>query len=605
MTDRKKTPSPEAADPAHHRSRTYERPDFPHRCGRERLWTSPCGRGPNADGSCGGVSECLPTRQGDRWCCSRPLWAGGPCKHGPKPDGSCYTQRPPCQPQASSPVKRRRASLIAASGSIAVIAAFFATSSGILGFDRNLTIPGPLTSAHANLIDGKRCNLCHEGHEREGLFLIKALVEFQDMSTRCSDCHGFDGQAARPHNMVMPEGEASADISCVSCHTEHKGTSADISILPDADCHGCHKTDKRFESFAIGSNPEHPPFPGRFGGLARSSISFDHAKHADAHFKKPEVADQKPTSCLTCHEPEAATGGLVIPSFEKGCAGCHEDGIEDQPLLLLTWPEMAMMEQPDANLLDQCRIDGTIDLEDFEPVSFELPDMLEAFLLNVDPDDMTTYGDAYQRLGNLLATDGLRPLADLIQTRNGDPELLLAGLTPETVANPACRWVFNQEYEGFEPLEAGGWAAEPFGITYRPVGHADPVLKAWLAFGAGVDHVDQPLAKAFQDRLFDPEAGPGLCASCHILPSARAMAWKSEPRSHRHTSFVHQPHLAVEKAAGNEPCVTCHQIASTALNGQDYRTVGMATCQQCHGKEAVASTCATCHRYHPIMDTKS
>ncbi len=604
MTDRKTTPISKAADTTHHRSRTYERPDFPYRCGRERLWTSPCGRGPNGDGSCGGVSDCLPTRKGDRWRCSRPLWAGGPCQQGPKPDGSCHTQRPPCRPQASSRVKRRRASLIAASGSIAVIATFFATSSGILGFDRNLTIPGPLTSAHANLIDGKSCNLCHEGHEREGLFLVKALVEFQDMSARCSDCHGFNGQAARPHNMAMSDGKTSADISCVACHTEHKGITANISILPDADCHACHAADTRFESFAIGSNPEHPPFPDGFGGLARSSISFDHAKHFDAHFKKPEVADQRPSSCLTCHEPEAETGGLAIPSFEQGCADCHEGGIKDQPLLFLTWPEMETMEQPKASVLDRCRIDATIDPEDFEPVSFELPDMLEAFLLNIDPDDMTAYGNIYQRLGNGLATNGLSPLADLILAKNGDPESLLAGLTPETVANPACRWALNQEYEGFEPLNAGGWAAEPFGITYRPVGHADPVMKAWLNFGARVDHADQPLAKAFQDTLFDAKAGPGLCASCHTLPSESPMTWRSEPRSYRHTAFVHQPHLAVEKAAGNEPCVTCHQIAPTALNRQDYRTIGIATCQQCHGQEAVTSACATCHRYHPPVETK-
>ena len=603
MTDREKPSSTKRTDTTHHRYRTYERPDFPYRCGRERLWTSPCGRGPNADGSCGGVSECLPTRQGDRWRCSRPLWAGGPCSGGPKPDGSCYTQRPPCRPQANSPVKRRRAGLTAIAGSIAVIAIFFATSSGILGFDRNLTIPGPLTEAHANLIDGKRCNLCHEGHEREGLLLAKALVEFQDLTKRCASCHGFDGQAAHAHNMPISDGEAKADIGCVSCHTEHKGTNADISILPDANCHGCHEADKRFESFAKGSHPEHPPFPDRFGGLATSSIRFDHAKHFDAHFKKPELADQKPASCLTCHTPVAASAGLAIPSFEEGCANCHESGIKDQPLLLLTWPEMEMMEQPGSSLIDQCRLEDMIDLEDFEPVSFELPDMLEAFLLDIDPDDIAAYGETYQRLGGLLATEGLRPLAELIQARNGNPAHLLAGLAPETVANPACRWMFNQEYEGFEPLDAGGWAAEPFGITYRPLSHDDPVLKAWLDFGAGVDHVDHPLRKAFQDALFDKEAGPGICASCHILPSKPPMAWTSDPPSRRHTLFVHEPHLAVDKAAGNEACVTCHQIAPTSLSGQDYQTVDMATCQQCHGSGAVGQSCATCHRYHPIKDT--
>lgn len=605
MTDRKKPSSPAAADTASHRLRTYERPDFPYRCGRERLWSSPCGRGPNADGTCGGVSECLPTLRDDRWHCSRPLWAGGPCDHGPKPDGSCYTQRPPCRPQASSRVKRRRTGLIAASGSIAVIAAFFATSSGILGFDRNLTIPGPLTAAHAHLIDGKRCNLCHEGHEREGVTLVKALVEYQDMSKRCSQCHGFDGLGARPHNLPKSRETAAQEVSCVSCHTEHKGIDANISSLPDADCHSCHDADVRFESFAKGSAPAHPPFGDHFGGLARSSVNFDHAKHFDAHFKKLEVEDHRPSSCLSCHEPKGPNAALSIPSFEQGCADCHEDGIKDQPLLLLTWPEMEMMEQPGEHLADQCRIDETIDLEDFEPVSFELPDLLEAFLMDIDPDDMSAYGKAYQDLADLLATEGVRPLADLIQAKAGNPELLLAGLTPETVSTPACRWIFNQEYEGLRPLETGGWLAEPFGLAYRATGHADPVIQAWLDFGSKLGDVDRPLAQAFNDRLFDPEAGPGLCASCHVQPQKGGMVWTSEARSRRHSLFAHQPHLAIEQAAKEQPCATCHQLKTASSQGPDFQSIGLATCQQCHGLESIGAACSTCHRYHPILDTKS
>ena len=299
------------------------------------------------------------------------------------------------------------------------------------------------------------------------------------------------------------------------------------------------------------------------------------------------------------------TGALAIPSFERGCADCHEDGIEDQPLLLLTWPEMETMAQPGALVSSQCRINGAIDLDDFEPVSFELPDLLEAFLMDIDPDDMTAYGDAYQRLVGRLATEGVRPLANLIKARNGDSKRLLAGLTSETIAKPACSWAFNQEYEGFEPLKAGGWIAEPFGLTYRPTGHADPVLKAWLEFGGAIDHVDKPLINAFRDKLFDPEAGPGLCASCHTVTPERGLVWTSEPRSRRHSLFVHQPHLAIGKAAGHEPCITCHQIAPASLDGQDYRTIGIAICQQCHGESSVGSACATCHRYHPILDTKS
>ena len=174
--------------------------------------------------------------------------------------------------------------------SAAMIAGFFSTSSGILGFDRNLTIPGPLTAAHANLIDGKRCALCHEGHERQGLKLANALVEHQDISQRCSQCHDFDGHSSTPHNLALAGDQTHASIGCIGCHTEHKGASANISVLADADCHGCHKPDVRFQDFADINGQAHPAFSDGFGKLASSSLRFDHEKALRDPFQQSAVS---------------------------------------------------------------------------------------------------------------------------------------------------------------------------------------------------------------------------------------------------------------------------------------------------------------------------
>jgi hypothetical protein len=602
MTDPDQHNAGNETDAVNHRARTYERPDFPYRCGRERLWSSPCGRGPNPDGSCGGVSECLPTRQGDRWRCSRPIWAGGPCVHGPKPDGGCYTQRPPCRPQSSSRAKRRRAGWLAAFTSLAVIAAFFATSPGLLGFDRNLTIPGPLTAAHAHLIDGRRCELCHEGHQREGLALAKALVDFQDMTDQSHQCHEFEGQSRRPHNMLLSGNTTSSDIGCMSCHTEHKGQAADISAFPDADCHSCHKPDVTFQHFSDRGKQQHPPLPDDFGGLARSSIRFDHDKHLNSHFKKPEVQDERPSSCAACHVSPDGNSEIVIPSFESGCAGCHEDQIKDEPLFFLTWPEMETMQPPADRVSEDCRIDEPLDLDDFEPASFELPTLLEAFLLGVDPDDIEAYEGTYQKLGERLATEGVQPLADLVRAKSGDPELLLAGLSPELVVNPACSWIANQEYEGFEPLAGGGWFAGAFGLSYRPAGHADPIMKAWFDLAAGIDGEDQsePWSAEFKASLFHPETGPGRCAACHTASDEPGMVWTSKSHRRRHTVFSHEPHLAIEQAAGAKACSTCHIEASETPRSDDFQAIDLGTCQQCHRRDEAGEACALCHRYHPL-----
>ena len=497
-------------------------------------------------------------------------------------------------------MKRRRVGLITAGASIAMIAAFFSTSSGLLGFDQNLTIPGPLTGAHAHLIDGKRCSLCHEGHAREGVLLAKALIEYQDMSMLCSQCHDFDGRARQPHNLPVSTIEPQSEIGCTSCHTEHKGVDANISQISDADCHSCHKEDHRFESFAKGSQPTHPAFSEEFGRLRLSSITFDHAKHFDTHFKKPEVQEQSPTSCLSCHGTSGSGGALSVPSFEQGCAACHADNITEQPLVLITWPEMEAMDMPDGDLAEQCRLDATFDPDDFEAASYELPDLIEAYLLDIDPDDMSAYGGSYLRIGHRMAAEGVQPLADAIEAKGGHPGKLLAGLAPETVANPACQWMFNQEYEGFETSETVGWAAEPLGLVYRPAGHADRVLASWLSFASSVDTEENDLAEAFKERLFDPDDGPGLCASCHGSRDAGAMVWRAEPHARRHSVFDHRPHLAIHEAARQDLCQTCHERASPSSTGQDFKSIGLATCQDCHGKQGIGDSCTTCHRYHPV-----
>ena len=42
---------------------SYNRPNFPYRCGRASLWGKPCALGANADGTCGGTSACVPRKK--------------------------------------------------------------------------------------------------------------------------------------------------------------------------------------------------------------------------------------------------------------------------------------------------------------------------------------------------------------------------------------------------------------------------------------------------------------------------------------------------------------------------------------------------------------
>lgn len=624
---------------ADHRARRYERPDFPFRCGREGLWSLACGRGPNADGSCGGVTECLPTRKGDRWHCSRPASAGGACDHGPKPDGSCYINRPPCRPKSSMRARRRHASVFALLVSLSVIAAFFATSSGLLGFDRNLAIPGPLTAAHANLIDGDRCDLCHAAHQRDGLSLVAAIVEHQDLSAQCIDCHDFGGRAFLPHSsasmqltgkpghpadhdkrlsQICWDGEAGRldpddkhasgaackeALGCIGCHTEHQGADADIARLRDGDCHQCHRSTAVFEDFLGRDGRPHPPFGEGYGRLGSSAISFDHDKHLEVHFNKAGYEERRPDSCLACHEAKDNRGEIAVPGFETGCAGCHEEDITDQPLHLLTWPELENMESPSAAITEACAVTAEIDPDDFEATSYELPGVIDSFLLAIDLDDMERYGEAYQRLARLLVLEGVQPLADLVSSHDGEAAKMLAGLSPETVSLAACSWLSNLEYEGFPGADGGGWKAEPLSLSYHPTGHADPILKAWIEFASSLhaDEGERAQIDAMQSSLFDPESAPGNCAACHDIDAEKSPRWTSSATNKAHTSFAHKPHLALAKAKGGDLCKDCHRLEQTVADPDvtGFATIGLETCQSCHGNAGVDAGCATCHDYHP------
>ena len=108
----------------HDRS-VYERPNARVRCGRASLWAKPCPRGPNADGSCGGVADCQPTRgKTGRFECRRPKHLGGPCAAGPGPDGTCAHRRPPCVPQPTLRTMRGRLALVAFCAVLALVIAF-------------------------------------------------------------------------------------------------------------------------------------------------------------------------------------------------------------------------------------------------------------------------------------------------------------------------------------------------------------------------------------------------------------------------------------------------------------------------------------------------
>ncbi len=172
----------------------------------------------------------------------------------------------------------------------------------------------------------------------------------------------------------------------------------------------------------------------------------------------------------------------------------------------------------------------------------------------------------------------------------------------------------------------GGWYRKDYAILYKPTGHADPFLRAWLEltsrlFGEDEDNLAVPAFK----ELVGKDA-QGQCTKCHSIDAtpnmSRLVNWNPSKLSDREspfTLFSHEPHFGITQEKG---CFTCHGISKAkgyldTYSGRDpytyvsnFKTVKKEVCASCHGKMQVREDCLLCHKYHvnkittPIMSTK-
>jgi len=174
--------------------------------------------------------------------------------------------------------------------------------------------------------------------------------------------------------------------------------------------------------------------------------------------------------------------------------------------------------------------------------------------------------------------------------------------------------------------EFGGWYRQDYSILYKPTGHADPFMKAWLEFSAArFSDVNGNLVVPVFNELTGKDA-QGQCTKCHSVDATkdqkRMMKWtpsSSVTRKSLFTKFNHEPHLGVATKKG---CLTCHNMSGAkgyqdTYKGHDpdkfvanFTPVKKETCASCHGKKQVRQDCLLCHKYHVngaatlIMQTK-
>jgi hypothetical protein len=176
----------------------------------------------------------------------------------------------------------------------------------------------------------------------------------------------------------------------------------------------------------------------------------------------------------------------------------------------------------------------------------------------------------------------------------------------------------------------GGWYYENYYLRYRPSGHADRLIVAWverlndsMQRDAGVN---VELSLAMQRTLLG-ESTPGSCLKCHSVDSPQTsptgiakVHWfgnKTKPAVHDFNAFKHQSHFAVIDAANNDfasnegaGCRSCHKINGESDSGvayqddangafeSDFYDLEKEQCATCHEAPKTMASCTQCHNYH-------
>jgi hypothetical protein len=288
-------------------------------------------------------------RPDNQWKCG-PSTSGHGCNQGPNGYGRCPERA--CQPRRTLRWWRSYLPIACAAMTLGAIIVMNFT-----GRDRNVIAPGPLTSAHAQLIhnpnDPHRCASCHDLADSPASTLNVISIAAHSQTERCMKCHVNTlprMKLASPHDLPKEELEQLSqwarskktqteknwlvslthsqpidwhqhELACSDCHREHQGSKHDLELISSQRCQACHQNP--FGAFA----KDHPEFTD-YPAVRRQSVAFDHRRHSELHFTKSNAS----FDCRLCHVNEAESGrvGQVFrsTSFEKACASCHQKPIE-------------------------------------------------------------------------------------------------------------------------------------------------------------------------------------------------------------------------------------------------------------------------------------
>jgi hypothetical protein len=233
------------------------------------------------------------------------------------------------------------------------------------------------------------------------------------------------------------------------------------------------------------------------------------------------------------------------------------------------------------------------------------PDVLRAaqtaWLPKLD-EEMALVG-AGQPLATSVPTDSSPPgvikePAPPAKTPDEGADLLSGSPEPLSPEPPAAASVLHVPANS-----ASGWhrSNAAYSIAWRPSGHGDRLLKAWIELALKTDTKNASTTAALHASLTKPTS-LGYCAQCHAIDKDSAgnldIHWRTSPREPAvkgFTKFSHRPHLIQPQLAD---CTHCHELAHGAGVAAGFAQLGKSACTSCHVPTAAGDKCLKCHNYH-------
>lgn len=423
-------------------------------------------------------------------------------------------------------------------------------------------------------------------------------------------------------------------LACAACHQEHHGELHDLTALTDARCQACHT--ERFASFA----EDHPDF-GLWPSTRRTRIAFDHASHSGVHFAKAN----KEFDCRSCHLEDASGDLTARPDYHAACAECHDAELRasfGEGLALLSLPTIDAAELQGVESWPET-LQGDFDGElsaltklllaadpAAERAMRSLGEDFSFFDIDASDDDhlaaAATLVAALRTLLNELQEEGHGAIAYRLEQLSGRNDLdartadLVGRLPIELIDRAQASWFGDaatpEAYDAVEDRRiGGGWSLDDdrFALRYRPIGHDDPLVRAWLDAIVSLPEERAALRDACLAEFTRPSA-PGGCFECHSVERSTkgelVVNWSgrdrlAEPRGF--TKFSHRPHLVQPELSD---CTHCHRLDESSTGSRSYVgadptrftsefvSLTKAACVECHRPHAAGDRCTQCHNYH-------